>query len=149
MVYRPAKPKKKCITKPPADYKKIKVIEYDCADTAAKKNAEVALAAQVNEEKAKQKRLAEEKKQKPEEDMVIEVVPPRKSGLEKCIPPKKDLFKERQADQRGDPEKAPCHIVFFLLLFQHRYPLLLKMPDQFMKVGKHVRMEFEDFLFFP
>jgi len=63
-VAAPAKAKKKCITKPPADYKKIKVIEYDCADTAAKKNAEAALAAQVNEEKAKQKRLAEEKKQK-------------------------------------------------------------------------------------
>lgn len=66
--------KKKCWAGAPAQYKNIKSVEYDCADASAKINAETQIVSLVNQEKAKeqkiaaekerQRKLAEEKKQK-------------------------------------------------------------------------------------
>lgn len=66
--------KKKCWAGAPVQYKGIKPVEYDCADTAAKMSAETQIVKLVNQEKAKeqkiaaekerQRKLAEEKKQK-------------------------------------------------------------------------------------
>lgn len=56
-----AKPVKKCMAGPPAAYKQIKPVEYNCADAAAKKDAEARVTKLVNQEKEKQKKLAAEK----------------------------------------------------------------------------------------
>lgn len=65
---------KKCWAGPPAKYKNIKSVEYDCDDAASKLDAETWVTKLVNQEKAKeqkiaaekerQRKLAEEKKQK-------------------------------------------------------------------------------------
>ena len=55
------KAKKKCWFTPPANYKKIKSVGYECDNAAAKRNAEVQITALVNKEKAKQQQLAAEK----------------------------------------------------------------------------------------
>jgi hypothetical protein len=69
-----AKPSKKCWAGPPAQYKSIKSVEYDCNDATAKLDAETWVTKLVNQEqikeqklaaeKEKQLKLAEEKKQK-------------------------------------------------------------------------------------
>jgi len=65
--------KKTCLANPPANYKNIKSVKYDCADSAAKLSAERKVNDLVTQEKTKekkaaaekekQKKLAEEKKQ--------------------------------------------------------------------------------------
>ncbi len=45
---------KKCWAGPPAEYKSIKSVEYDCADEESKNDAEAWVTKLVNEEKAKQ-----------------------------------------------------------------------------------------------
>jgi len=52
---------KKCKSNPPAEYKKIKAVEYICSDVSSKMKAETSIARQVEQEKAKQKTLADEK----------------------------------------------------------------------------------------
>ena len=54
------KKKKKCWAGPPAKYKNINSVEYDCADVAARNDAEAWVIKLVNQEKAKEKKLAEE-----------------------------------------------------------------------------------------
>lgn len=56
-----AKPNKKCLAGPPAQYKNIKAVEYNCNDTSAKLEAETAVTRLVNQEKAKEQQLAAEK----------------------------------------------------------------------------------------
>lgn len=52
---------KKCWAGPPARYKTIKPVEYDCADAEAKRDAEAWVTGLVNKEKAEQKKLADKK----------------------------------------------------------------------------------------
>lgn len=52
---------KKCQVSAPAQYKNIKSLEYNCANTAAKRTAEASIAKQVNSENEKAKKLAAEK----------------------------------------------------------------------------------------
>jgi hypothetical protein len=56
-----AKPNKKCWAGPPAQYKNIKSVEYDCNDASAKLDAEIWVTKLVNQEKAKEQQLAAEK----------------------------------------------------------------------------------------
>ena len=58
---KPARVKKKCWAGPPAKYKNIKPVEYDCNDTTAKIDAERWIANLVNKEKEKERKLAAEK----------------------------------------------------------------------------------------
>ncbi|PCI09292.1 MAG: hypothetical protein COB77_00285 [Gammaproteobacteria bacterium] len=51
----------KCWTGPPAMYKTIKSVEYDCANVTAKNNAEAWIVQLVNQEKMKEKKWAEQK----------------------------------------------------------------------------------------
>ena len=65
--------KKTCSANPPASYKNIKSVKYDCADSAAKQSAQLKVSDKIAQEKAKvkkaaaekekQRKLAEEKKQ--------------------------------------------------------------------------------------
>jgi hypothetical protein len=59
-----AAPAKKCWAGPPAEYKSIKPVEYDCNNAAAKKDAEAWVLKLVNKEKEKQKKLAAERERK-------------------------------------------------------------------------------------
>ncbi|MDT8283688.1 MAG: hypothetical protein RQ982_12890 [Gammaproteobacteria bacterium] len=69
-----SKPIKKCLASPPAAYKNIKPVEYDCGNTAAKNEAQMSMdrlvgqekekARELAAEKEKQRKLEEEKKQK-------------------------------------------------------------------------------------
>ena len=57
-------PKKICFSKPPAKYKSISSIEYNCADNAAKRAADNKIDSQVKQQKSaeeKQRKLAAEK----------------------------------------------------------------------------------------
>ncbi|HHJ35852.1 MAG TPA: hypothetical protein ENJ87_08800 [Gammaproteobacteria bacterium] len=54
-------PGKKCWAGPPAKYKNIKSVEYDCDDTAARNDAEKWVIKLVNQERAKDQKLATEK----------------------------------------------------------------------------------------
>lgn len=56
-----AAPKKKCKATAPAKYKNIKAIEYDCGNAAAKNKADSSVTKMVNQEKAKEQKLAAEK----------------------------------------------------------------------------------------
>jgi len=56
-----AKPVKKCWAGPPARYKNIKSVEYNCEDAAAKKDAEAWVINLVSQEKAKEQKLAAER----------------------------------------------------------------------------------------
>jgi len=56
-----AKPVKKCWAGPPARYKNIKSVEYSCEDAAAKKDAGAWVINLVNQEKAKEQKLAAER----------------------------------------------------------------------------------------
>jgi len=56
-----AKPNKKCWAGPPAQYKNIKSVEYDCNDASEKLDAETSVAKLVNQEKVKERELAAEK----------------------------------------------------------------------------------------
>jgi hypothetical protein len=56
-----SKPVKKCWANPPATYKKIKPVEYDCSDTVAKNDAQMSVTRLVEQEKEKEKKLAAEK----------------------------------------------------------------------------------------
>ena len=53
-------PMKKCWAGPPAKYKNIKSVEYNCADIVARNAAETRVISLVNQEKAKEKKLASE-----------------------------------------------------------------------------------------
>jgi len=55
------KPAKKCWAGPPAQYKSIKPVEYDCDDAAAKKDAEAWVSKLVVKEQEKEKKLAAER----------------------------------------------------------------------------------------
>ena len=55
------KPSKKCWAGPPAQYKNIKSVEYDCNDVSAKLDAETWVTRLVNQEKVKEQKLAAEK----------------------------------------------------------------------------------------
>jgi hypothetical protein len=60
-----AAPKKMCFSKPPAKYKSISSIEYNCVDNAAKRAADNKIDSQVKQQKSaeeKQRKLAAEKK---------------------------------------------------------------------------------------
>ncbi len=57
-------PKKKCLLDAPVKFKNIKSVEYACDNAAEKKDAEQQLSKLVNEEMARQQKLAEQKKQK-------------------------------------------------------------------------------------
>jgi hypothetical protein len=56
-----AKPRKTCKAAAPAKFKNIKPVAYNCNDAAAKSKAEADITKLVNQEKAKQKKLAAEK----------------------------------------------------------------------------------------
>ncbi len=56
-----AKPRKICWAAPPEKYKNIKSVEYYCDDAIAKMDAEVSVNKLVDQEKAKQQKLAEER----------------------------------------------------------------------------------------
>ncbi len=56
-----SKPIKKCLLSPPAAYKNIKSVEYDCSNAAAKKDAQISLTRLVDKEKEKDRKLAAEK----------------------------------------------------------------------------------------
>lgn len=56
-----AKPKKMCKAAAPAKYKNIKPLEYECGNAAAKSKAEAGVVTLVNQEKAKEQRLAAER----------------------------------------------------------------------------------------
>jgi len=56
-----AKPSKKCWAGPPAQYKDIKSVEYDCNNATAKLDAEAWVTKLVNQEKVKEQKLAAEK----------------------------------------------------------------------------------------
>lgn len=58
---------KKCWAGPPAKYKNIKSVEYHCADSVAKKDAEAWVIKLVKREKVKKQQLAAEKKAKKEQ----------------------------------------------------------------------------------
>jgi len=55
------KPNKKCWAGPPAQYKNIKSVEYDCNDVSAKLDAETWVTKLVSQEKVKEQQLAAEK----------------------------------------------------------------------------------------
>jgi hypothetical protein len=55
------KPNKKCWAGPPAQYKNIKSVEYDCYDASAKLDAETWVTKLVNQEKVKEQKLAADK----------------------------------------------------------------------------------------
>lgn len=55
-------PEKKCLARPPADYPKIKSIEYSCNDKAAQKQATASIATLVEKERQRLKAAAEERK---------------------------------------------------------------------------------------
>jgi len=56
-----AKPIKKCWAGPPAQYKDIKSVEYDCNNASAKLEAEAMVTKLVHQEKVKEQKLAAEK----------------------------------------------------------------------------------------
>jgi flagellar biosynthesis GTPase FlhF len=58
--HRPSVPKKICKLDPPPNYKTINSVEYICDDAAAKKDAEAKLAKQLDQENARQQKLAAE-----------------------------------------------------------------------------------------
>ena len=55
------KPIKKCWARPPAEYKSVKSVSYNCSDAAGKKGAEATVAKSVDQEKDRQRKLAAEK----------------------------------------------------------------------------------------
>lgn len=56
-----AKPIKNCWARPPAEYKGVKSVSYNCSDAAGKKGAEATVVESVNQEKDRQRKLAAEK----------------------------------------------------------------------------------------
>lgn len=56
-----SKSSKKCWLDPPAKYKNIKSVEYECSDEATKKDAQISVMRLVDQEKEKDSKLAAEK----------------------------------------------------------------------------------------
>ena len=93
---------KKCWAGPPAKYKNIKSVEYDCTDVAAKKDAETWVIKLVNQEKAKEQKLAAKRKAQQDQQRKIDQQRQQQAELKK----QKELAEKQQQEQLLQAEAA-------------------------------------------
>ena len=119
---------KKCWAGPPAKYKNIKSVEYNCDDVTAKKGAEARVSKLVNKEKAKQQKLAAKKTAEKEKQRKLAEANKQKKLAEKL---KQDELLQAEAAAIAASEAKQAQIGGEIT------QKMLKVCDKYWSKGEH------------